>query len=151
MVGQFLIRPGKIADQSRSLRRNQTRVQITRIGLLKGRLQRSMDEALAQRNRHIAYAARPQIELQSVVGVDLAVLGGLRLVSQCQLQIRLVEGLARDQLIRACRLHRVNGCRCSGCGVLSRGRPRSRIFREERLAKAEGNLRNAPGFLGKER
>src|ERR1700722_20739716 len=101
MKGQLLICPQEVADQSGSLRGHLSRVQIARIGLFKGRLQRSKAEALAQGNRHIAYAARPQVELQSGVRIDLAVLGGLRLVSQGTLQIGVVESLARDQLIRA--------------------------------------------------
>ena len=52
-----------------------------------------------QRDRHITDAARPQIGLQSCVRIDLAILGALRLVSQCQLQVRVVEALARDQLV----------------------------------------------------
>ena len=84
----------------------------------------------------------PQVELQSLVRIDLAVLGALRLMAQRQLNVGLVERLTCDQLIRPRRLHRVNGCRAV------QRRSLSRIFREERLAKAERDQRNVPRFLG---
>ena len=119
MERQLLIRPGKIADQSRGLRRHLSGVQIARVGLFKGRLQRSVAETLAQRDRQIADAARPQVELQSSIRIDLAVLGAFASRVPTSPSDPCCETLARDQLIRARRLHRINGLGRAGGGLLN--------------------------------
>src|ERR1700678_386592 len=104
-----------------------------------------MREALAKRSPQVTNAARTQVELQSLVGINLAVLGSLRLMPQRQLKVGFVKRLTGDQLIRSGGLHRVNGCRAiESCAL-------SRIFGEKRLAKAERDQRNAPGILRNKR
>ena len=81
--GSFWYVPEKSANQPRRLRHNREGcVHQPRIRLLERRQQSSMRNALPHRERQITDAARPQIVLQSLVGIDLAVLGGLRFMSQ---------------------------------------------------------------------
>lgn len=120
MEGQFLIGPGDIADQPWRFRNNGEAVswdagrwECVRqacVSLLKRRLYRSIRKALADRKREVADAPRAQRELQPRVRIDLAVLGALRLMTQGKLDVRPVEGLACDKLIRARGLNRVGGC-----------------------------------------
>ena len=153
MEGQLLIGPGEVADQSRRLRHDGEAAGSGRQDVFTRRASACSKVACSDPfgmlcrsvTASVADASRPQIELQSLVGIDLAVLGALRLMAQRQLDVRPVEGLACHQLIRARCLHRVDGCRAV------EGRARSGIFREERLAKAERDQRNVPGLLGKKR
>ena len=67
-----------------------------------------MRQRLPHRGCQKANASRPKIELQSLVGIDLAVLRGLRFVAERDLHIGLVERLTCHQLIRPRCLNRID-------------------------------------------
>ena len=99
MKWQLLISPAKIADESRRFGRDLAGVQVAGVRLLESRLNRAVAEALAECRSQIPDAARAQVELQAGIRIDLALLRALRLIPERQLQIAIVDALARHQLV----------------------------------------------------